>query len=68
LLGHEIVITQKNQANPNARKSASAALARRANRRELNSNELPKSVSSESNCPNHRQPNQQSKIQNRLVA
>jgi hypothetical protein len=39
-----------------------------SNRRELNSNGLPKSVSSESNCPNLRQPNQQSKIQNRLVA
>jgi ribosomal protein L32 len=55
-------------ANPNARKSASAALARRANRRELNLNELPKAVSSESNCPNLRQPNRQSKIQKRLVA
>jgi hypothetical protein len=35
------------------------------NRREL---KLPKSCSSESNCPNLRQPNQQSKIQKRLVA
>jgi hypothetical protein len=35
------------------------------NRREL---KLPKSCSSESNCPNLRQPNRQSKIQKRLVA
>jgi len=45
-----------------------AAPARRANQRELNPNELPKSCSSESNCPNLRKPNRQSKIQKRLVA
>jgi hypothetical protein len=68
LLGHEIVKFIINQANPNARESSSSALARRSNRRELNSNGLPKSCSSESNCPNLRQPNRQSKIQKRLVA
>jgi hypothetical protein len=33
-----------------------------SNQREQNPNDLPKSCSSESNCPNLRQPNQQSKI------
>jgi hypothetical protein len=47
-------------ANP-----AAPHLLAASNRRELNLNELPKSCSSKSNCPNHRQPNQQSKIQKR---
>jgi len=61
-------IHNKTKQIPTLANRQAAALARRANQRELNPNELPESCSSKSNCSNLRQPKQRTQASNRLVA